>query len=389
MTTPEMENLIVKFFSNQASLLELEELDRWIQDSNNDIIFALLVKINYAIDYNVRTFDIDKVKKKLNQEIANERKVVKLKLIRRRLFYAAAIIVIGLMTTIYLFKDSLFDTPHPPQPTIVKTAIGPGTDKATLTLDDGSIVALEKGKAYNSQNITSNGEDIVYEAKEQHAKEIKYNYLTIPRGGQFHILLSDGTEVWLNSETQLKYPVAFIDGEPRQVELIYGEAYFDVSPSIKHEGSVFKVLNASQEIEVLGTEFNIKAYNDESNIYTTLVEGKVTIVTPTTKQILQPSEQSKLNLATQSVEVSKVDVYNEISWKDGIFSFMNMPLGEIMRVLSRWYDVDIQFDDPKIMEEKFNGALGKDQDLEDILMTIKDFGVIKDYKIENKKVDLK
>ena len=150
-----------------------------------------------------------------------------------------------------------------------------GSDKAVLTLEDGSNIELEKGKAFKTNVVNSNGEKLVYNKTNQ--TKITYNYLTIPRGGQYFVKLSDGTEVWLNSESQLKFPVAFIKGQTREVTLVYGEAYFAVSPSTNHNGATFKVMNQGQEVEVLGTEFNIKAYKDEINIYTTLVEGKVTV----------------------------------------------------------------------------------------------------------------
>ena len=105
------------------------------------------------------------------------------------------------------------------------------------------------------------------------------------------------------------------------VELVYGEAYFEVSPSTAHKGATFKVLHHSQEIEVLGTEFNIKAYRDETNVYTSLVEGKVTISTQTTTQVLAPNQQLNLDLKTNSISLSQVNIYREISWKKGLFSF--------------------------------------------------------------------
>ncbi|WP_396187505.1 FecR family protein, partial [Flavobacterium sp.] len=199
----------------------------------------------------------------------------------------------------------------------------------------------------------------------------------------------DGTKVWLNSETQLKYPVAFTDGATRQIELVYGEAYFEVSPSTKHKGAKFKVLNQSQEVQVLGTQFNIKAYRDETNVYTTLVEGKVAVSNSKINKILKPSEKSNLNLLEKTIAISKVDVYNEISWKDGVFSFRKKPLGEIMKVLSRWYDIEVQFENQDSKNARFNGVLGKEQKIEDILKRIKKFKVIKDYEIKNKKVIIK
>ena len=303
--------------------------------------------------------------------------------------YAAAVaIVVGMLASGYFFKDNLFDDSLENK-SIIVTTIQKGTDKATLTLDDGSEVALEKGKSFQTKNANSNGEQIVYGKTDNRTSKIKiaYNYLTIPRGGEFFIKLSDGTKIWLNSESQLKYPVAFADGEARRVELIYGEAYFDVSAA-NHKGHEFKVVTQMQEIKVLGTEFNVKAYEDEDNIYTTLVEGKVAVSFEDYKQNLTPSQQSNLNLKNNSLSVANVDVYNETSWKDGVFSFEGKSLKDIMKVLSRWYDMDVVFKNKEIEREEFNGILGKDQDIEEILSSIENFGIIKNYEIKDKKVVL-
>ena len=195
--------------------------------------------------------------------------------------------------------------------------------------------------------------------------------MTISRGEQFVLKLSDGTQVWLNSETKLKYPVSFINGEDRKVELVYGEAYFDVSPSTEHNGSRFKVFNQFQEVEVLGTQFNIKAYKDESKIFTTLVEGKVSIDVNGKKQNLIPSEQSVLNIRNSDININKVNVYNEMSWKEGVFVFKDKTLYEIMKVISRWYDIDFVFEDKEVGNTTFNGKLLKSQTLEEILNFIK------------------
>jgi ferric-dicitrate binding protein FerR (iron transport regulator) len=173
------------------------------------------------------------------------------------------------------------------------------------------------------------------------------------------------------------------------VELVYGEALFEVSPSTKHKGSRFKVFNLSQEIEVLGTQFNVKAYKDETNIYTTLVEGKVSLSYAGTNKILKPNEQANLSLKDNNISIANIDVYNEISWRDGVFSFRKKPLGEIMKVLSRWYDIDVQFENQNTKNARFNGVLGKEQKIEDILKRIKKFKVINDYEIINKKVIIK
>ena len=255
-------------------------------------------------------------------------------------------------------------------------------------------MALEKGTSYQTQNANSNGEEIIY--NNSTSQELVYNYLTIPRGGQFQMTLSDGTKVWLNSETQLKYPVSFTDGESRQVELVYGEAYFEVSHSTEHKGSNFKVWNSNQEVEVLGTKFNIKAYKDETAIYTTLVEGKVSVTfEPTTNnqqpttRILAPSQQSVVDINNKNIEVANINARNEVAWVNGEFILQRKNLKEIMKVLSRWYDMEVTFANKELEDVRFVGVLGKDQNIVDILNTIKSFGVINDYEINNKKVILK
>lgn len=308
----------------------------------------------------------------------------------RRLYwrYAAAACVIAVLTSSYFFKDDLFNNTQENTPVIVNT-IKTGTDQAVLTLEDGSQIALEKGASFQTNSANSNGEQIVYgENNSKENTKITYNYLTIPRGGQFFIKLADGTQVWLNSESQLKYPVSFIKGSTREVELVYGEAYFDVSPSSDHNGSEFKVINNKQEIRVLGTEFNIKAYKDETHIYTTLVEGKVAVNFENKKRNLIPSQQSNINVLTKALCVKKVDVYSEISWKDGVFSFEEKSFYDIMKVLARWYDIEVEFKNKTIEKEEFNGILGKDQNIEEILSNIKNFGIIKQYEIIDKKVVL-
>ncbi|PXX30414.1 FecR family protein [Arenibacter sp. ARW7G5Y1] len=389
MGNKKAKELITKFLTRQASAAELDMLAVWLQDAENEKLFIDYIKTNYAIEHEMRQFDANNLKNRLQQLMDEEIKAVRLKKIRKIISYAAAAVVTGLLVTGYFLRENFFSKTIETNTRIISNNVNIGSEKATLTLEDGSQVVLEKGNTYQTQNASSNGEEIVYGATNSTVAEVVYNFLTVPRGGQFHLVLSDGTEVWLNSESQLKYPVNFIKGQIRKVELAYGEGYFAVSPSTEHEGSKFVVSNQSQEIEVLGTEFNMKAYKEEANIYTTLVEGKVVISTANGKRELQPSQQANLNLNDNSMEVATVKVYHEISWKDGVFSFRKKPLVEIMKVLSRWYDMDVNFENPELEKAGFNGVLGKDQSIEDILNTIKNFGVIKDYEIINKTILLK
>ena len=308
--------------------------------------------------------------------------------ISRIMKYAAMVAI--LLGTVYFYKQGYFTNETTVNETfeIVNHNIKTGTNKATLTLGDGTEIVLEENSNYSDKNVSSDGKEIIYKAVDQKKAKISYNYLTIPRGGEYFLKLSDGTQVWLNSESQLKYPINFIEGKTRKVELVYGEAYFDVSPSSNHKGAVFKVYNSTQEIQVLGTEFNVKAYKDETHIYTTLVEGKVVISSNGGKLNLTPNEQSDFNIETGSINKALVDVYDVVSWKEGVFIFQEKPLKDIMKVLSRWYNMDVIFINEAIEKEEFNGQLRKDQKIEDILSSIKSFGILKDYRIYDNKVFL-
>ena len=375
---------------SEATFSELDELELWINDGDNEKEFSYFVKTNYLIEYHLKKFSANTTKEKLHELIKAERRVRRLKRIRRFSSYAA--IFIGVLVSVYVVNDKIFNASSDKEnPVIVNTntTIEPGTDKATLTLEDGSHVALEKGASFQRQNVKSNGEEIIYESKDQGIEDIVHHYLTIPRGGEYHIKLSDGTRVWLNSESQLKFPVNFLKGKTRYVELVYGEAYFDVSSSEENDDSKFIVLNKSQEVEVLGTQFNVKAYRDEDHIYTTLVEGEVAVTIEDNSQKLTPNQQLNLDVKTKSSSIKTVDVYSEISWKDGIFSFKGKPLKDIMKVLSRWYDIDVVFKNEALETITFKGVLGKDQKIEEILETIKTLSVLEEYQITNNIIILK
>lgn len=390
--TKKIQNITVKYFIKQASLSELDELAKWIDDPSNKEEFMKYIKINHAINLNMKKFDSDNSRKRLLQLIEREKKAQKLRIIFNYTKYAAIILMV--LGVGYVIKNEVLENasdttvPKVNVPVEIVDAIKTGTDKAILTLEDGSNIDLEKGKTIKTKNVKSNGEELVYDSS-QTGTEVAYNYLTIPRGGQFHLKLADGTLVWLNSESQLKYPVAFMEGKTRIVELIYGEAYFEVTPSTDHKGATFKVYNPSQEVHVLGTAFNIKAYKDETNIYTTLVEGKVNISTATTSQVLEPNQQSNLNLKNNSLSINPANSIREISWVKGLFSFKGKSLEEIAKVLGRWYDVDIKFLRPELKNVKFNGVLKKEESIEEILHSILTTNSIKAYEINNKIITLK
>jgi ferric-dicitrate binding protein FerR (iron transport regulator) len=374
--------LIVKFLAKEANLEELRQLELWIRNPINEHLFTEYFKANYYANTALKTYNLECAKKNILQQI-NRRKAKSNYIFK----YAIAATLALILTTTYLFRDNLFNTTAKDAFSQRKLYKEQTKNKAVLTLENGSQVALENGNSIQTQNATSNGKVLVYQNKAKQV-ELVYNQLTIPRGGQYVVELSDGTKVWLNSESQLKYPVNFIKGQSRQVELAYGEAYFDVSPSSKHKGAKFKVFNQFQEIDVLGTEFNIKAYKGESNVYTTLVEGKISVSIDNRNLGLKPNQQLDLDINNNTSAIKTVDVYNEVSWKDGVFSFENKTLEEVMKVFSRWYDIEIVFKNNSIKNEEFVGILRKNKRLETILKTFKNYGVIKNYEIEDEKVVL-
>ena len=377
-----MKSFILKYFTDSLNETETEQLLNLLEKPENLKEFQTYAKENYHLDIIYDDINEEAALLKVKSAIQSQEKPV------RRFYwsYAAAAVVIGILASSYFFKEDFFKIQQESAPIIVKNTIKVGTDKATLTLGDGSEIVLEKGQDYIADNIKSNGEELVYSTPSETKLEIAYNYLTIPRGGQYFIKLSDGTQVWLNSESKLKYPVAFIDGETRQVELVYGEAYFEVSPSTQNKGSKFIVTKDNHDIEVVGTEFNLKAYNDEPNTITTLVEGKVNINYQGEKHLLLPNQQSNLNLNTNSISFKDVDVFHEISWVKGVFSFNDKSLKDIMKVLSRWYDFEVVFENKNIEDELFVGVLGKNEKIEDILLNIKNLEIINDFKIDGKKI---
>lgn len=380
--------ILIKKINHTLSEKEAKIFDSWYNDSAVHRAYFNRLKNNYSKELD--PIDVEKAWIKLSNKLPD--KDIENKNKKNFYWKYAVVAAIVLFIAVPFAINQLTDSNRPDHKTSASN-IQPGSDKAILTLEDGSQISLDNNSKFINANMEVKGVKLSYNKSLQgnDSTIVKYNFLTIPRGGQYFVELSDGTQVWLNSETQLKYPVNFIQGKPRTVELVYGEAYFNVSPSSAHNGSKFRVFNGNQEIKVLGTQFNVKAYKDEFNIYTTLVEGEISLTYAFNNfsKGLKPNQQSVYNLRNNSVTISEVIVFNEISWRDGIFSFEDKTLMEIMKVLSRWYDMDVEFKSHDIKSAEFIGVLSKNQNLEEILTTIKSFGIIEDYKIDNKKVVLK
>ena len=251
-------------------------------------------------------------------------------------------------------------------------SIVPGSNKAILILADGSEYDLTTGNksiiTTDGTEIKNTGNQLEYIGTAGQTADIKYNTLKIPRGGEYFIILSDSTKVWLNSETTLRFPVQFA-ADVRSVELT-GEAYFEVKKNTKIP---FVVNSVNQSIKVLGTQFNVSSYPENQNIYTTLVEGSVEVLmsnNPQINLILKPNEQSILNSNNNQIQKKSVDVNQYVAWKDGRFVFREQPLVEIMGTLSKWYDVQVVFSNERDKKLMFTGNLERYADFGEILAKI-------------------
>lgn len=392
--TPQIEKLIIKFLNRNISILEEEHLSEWLILPENEQEFAEYIKTHHAItSQSINASFLDQSKRSLlfkEPEIAkltsSYNNPVKVKKLNTSAFvrYAAAIIVIGLIFTCFILNNN-----NERISSIAQTSIQPGSNKAILTLNNGKEIDLDSSP-FSSNGISAENGKIIYNSTTlaEIKQTLEYNYLTVPRGGQYLLQLSDSTNIWLNSESKLKYPTRFVSGQTREIELLYGEAYFDVTSSELCNGASFKVKSSTQLIEVLGTEFNIKSYNNENMVYTTLIEGKVNVASNTSKTMLKPNQQYIYNKKTKTFSVNDITATTEILWKDGVFSFKGKTLKELMVVISRWYNIDVVFEHQEIESIKFNGAINKDKKIESILEIIKYQAGI-EYRIENKTIILK
>lgn len=316
---------------------------------------------------------------------------------------AAAAILFSAVIGLYLWLKPQ----HPGQQTaqskiISQDTIVPGGNKAVLTLSDGSRIILDSTpqgtltKQGNAKVVKLNTATLAYNAGDENSQKIVYNTLSTPKGGQYQLILPDGTKVWLNASSSIYFPTLF-NGKERNVT-VTGEAYFEVatlSPihtstdGTKGEQSkipfIVKINTPSGDsgvVEVLGTHFNIMAYNDESSVNTTLLEGLVKVSIGSLNKILVPGQQSRIN-KTGSIKVVEADMGEVTAWKNGWFQFNAYDIEKVMRQISRWYDVEIVYEG-KIPTGYFSGMISRGNDITQVLKIMQEGGVR--FKIEGRKV---
>jgi len=333
------------------------------------------------------------LKEEMYQQIAAniqsaEAKVIPIKRKNYRLAAAAAVLLIltGAGSYFWLLKQPA--TPPPNVTAQVKHHdLPPGRDAAVLTLADGRTILLDSASGTISQQgganvINKNGQVSYAKASGNEGQPaIVYNTVSTARGNQYQLVLADGSKVWLNSASSLRFPTSFT-GNSREVELD-GEGYFEIT---KDASKPFHVKTKTQHIEVLGTHFNVNAYQDEEATRTTLLEGKVKVSSMGNGQwsMLKPGEQASLSLSSgtsQNISVQTADVDKVMAWKNGWLDFDDTDLRTIMRQISRWYDVDIRYE-IKTNSETYGGRISRNLNLSNILKMLENYGV--HFKLEGK-----
>jgi ferric-dicitrate binding protein FerR (iron transport regulator) len=369
-------NLISKQINHGLTPDEQMELNAWLEaNPSNQMVYDGIIEgkaQQSAIDF-MNSLSVDAAWNKVSiaSEISQSAPFVKnMSSFRKRFAWAAAAAAV-LAASFFIWGTNMDE---PVQSSAAPVEISPGGNKATLTLADGKIISLDAvpngdiAAEGNVQVIKLDG-TLQYNGDNENA-EITYNTIQTPRGGKYQLVLSDGTVVWLNSASSLRFPVTFSNKE-RLVEL-KGEAYFEV----KKGERPFKVsLQNGSQIEVKGTAFNVNAYQDEDLLRTTLLEGKINFMMLGKTQALLPGQQIRLAYEQSAMQViDDVDVEQEVAWKNDLFIFKGMDVKSIMREISRWYDIDVVYKG-KPSPETFSGIVSRKSNLAQVLKIMEEGGV--------------
>lgn len=369
-----------------------QELDQVLQHEDHathlqDVMDSLIGKEEGLNDY--RRADWDPLFQKVRMRTIASRPVITL--MQKRLIAAAAIVALSVAVWLLIDRHDK-GTPMVTAPVTAppKNDLLPGSNKATLTLADNTTIDLDDAKEGvlgaqgNSRLIKRRDGSLSYETagSPEHTPALSYNLLTTPRGGQYQLTLPDGSKVWLNADSRLKYPTAF-NGRERVVELS-GEAYFEIAPLPSMPFKV-SVMDQQGHIDVLGTSFNVKAYADEPVIQTTLLQGSVKVQQGNAAALLRPGQQARWN-STTSIKVASADVEQAVAWKNGLFKFDEASIEEVMRQLARWYDVDIVYVNG-IPKDLFRGEIYRSANVSKVLKVLEASGA--HFSVEGRKIIVK
>lgn len=394
-------NLLIGFIDNRLAPHELEQLFNFIEEDpesyarlmNSKEIKDLLRANAGAKEFVVSEQTSKRMRDRLmasiqspesspNRPLASVHSMRYQRILRWSSVAAIVLLGIGTATWYMIGKKPVSEIASTEKPTLLND-VTPGGNKAVLTLSNGAKIVLDSAangtlaQQGNARISKVNSGLLAYNLSIEKPTEILFNTLSTPRGGQYKLILPDGTAVWLNAASTITYPTAF-KGNERKVS-ITGEAYFEVT---KDKTKPFYVKVNQMEVEVLGTHFNINAYSDEKTINTTLLEGSVKIKKDNQVALLKPGQQAQSNGQVIKI-VRDVNLNQVMAWKNGFFNFNNADLQLVMRQLGRWYDVEVIYE-REIPKIQFMGEIERDLNLSDVLDVLKRTNV--HFRIEGKKI---
>lgn len=360
-TPQEIACLILACRQNQADAEQWEKLQEWLEESEENLKFYNYLKS--------RIYREDRLKEYMHYNSRQDWKQVKVKISFRKRRRILRVLPYAAMITLILGLGliALYNKLHRSQPLLTeKQEIAPGSSRAQLILANGEKIELEAAgdtlcREVDGQTFVNDGKQLAYEVGKR-GRMAQLHTLKIPRGGEYKVILADGTKVWLNAESELSYPDAFTQ-DIRKV-MLSGEAYFEV---VKDTARPFYVQAGDMEVKVLGTSFNLSAYPGDRR-QTTLVEGRVAVELKQQHVVIAPGQQ--VTETPEGLKISRVNVGNYVAWKERRFVYENKLLGEVLEDLRRWYDVEVFIANDKIRDLHLTANLPKYENMEKVLEII-------------------
>ncbi|TKC61266.1 DUF4974 domain-containing protein [Pedobacter hiemivivus] len=375
MTNDRINALIAKYFDGTLTEAERVELNQSYDLQSDQDIEWMADSLGEAGQVKQRMLS------NIGQEIFSK-KVHRIDHSHYRFIYAAAVLLLVAMAWLF-FKP--FSKPVIAAKQAQMTKIKPGGNKAILRLGTGGQIVLDHvapGKIVEMDGVrvlkTKEGQ-VVFTVVAGAGVAAQLSSISTPKGGQYEVVLPDGTKVWLNSASSIQFPTAFT-GTERKVSL-EGEAYFEVA---KNKAMPFKVKTSLQEIEVLGTHFNIMAYDNENSIKTTLVEGSVKVSSKGGRALLKPGQQAELNKINNHLSIQEVSTRDAIAWKSGIFMFAHEDIRSILNKISRWYDVEVIYKNTA-SANRYSGSISRFEDVTEVLKTMEMTGTVH-FEIKGRRI---
>ena len=403
--TERIARLIVKYHRNELTESEALELRVWCaQSTRNQDFFDMLSDPDYVRTHIKGLPDLRSLKKKgwakivsaIGEEDAAGWQApvrrISGRISRVARYYLAAASLAGLLLAgvwFYTVGSHAKKNTNTPSPVVTnfKNDIAPGKDRAVLTLADGSSVVLDStgsgtiARQAGAEIVKVAKGSLAYNATAESSGSLAYNTLSTPAAAQFQLTLPDGSKVWLNNASSLRYPVAFV-GKERMVELS-GEAYFEIT---KNSNQPFKVKVGNMLVDVLGTSFNVAAYAEEATIKTTLLSGGVKISGGNNTTELKPGEQAQLTEKGDLRTIGDIDIDGVVAWKNGLFHFERADIRTVMRILARWYDVEVVYEGP-LTDRLFGGDIQRNLNLSEVLTILARNKV--NFSLEGRKLTVK